>query len=117
MWQPCYPCAALVWSLHLNIVRMCRRRPDDADRSADASKKTASLRRFACGTRFWLFKRARSSRARGVPKSRGRRVAAGAAVIEMRHLMILFPNWQREHPVIVRRVAAAPGRPVRASVA
>ena len=43
MGQPCYPCAALVWSLHLNIVRMCRRRPDDADRSADASKKTASL--------------------------------------------------------------------------
>ena len=46
MWQPCYPCAALVWSLHLNIVRIRRRRPDDADRSADASKKPASLRAF-----------------------------------------------------------------------
>ena len=86
VWQPCYPCAALVWSLHLNIVRMCRRRPDDADRSEDASKKPASLRVLAVRTRFWLFKCARNSRARVVPKSRGRRVAAGAAVIGMRHI-------------------------------
>ena len=44
--QPCYPCAALVWSQLITIVRMCRRRPDGAERLADASKKPASLRRF-----------------------------------------------------------------------
>ena len=44
--QPCYPCAALVWSRPRPIVRMCRRRPDGAERLADASKKPASLRRF-----------------------------------------------------------------------
>ena len=56
VWQPCYPCAAL-------IVRMCRRRPDDADRSADASKKPVVVRRLAMRTRFGLF-RARETRGR-----------------------------------------------------
>ena len=64
------------------------------------SKKPASLRRFACGTRFWLFKCARNSRARVVPKSRGRRVAAGAAYIEMRRIDDISDYWQREHLVI-----------------
>ena len=64
VWQPCYPCAALVWSLHLNIVRIRRRRPDDADRSADASKKPVVVRRLAMRTRFGLF-RARETRGRG----------------------------------------------------
>ena len=41
---------------------------------------------LGCLNLFLAFSAARNSRARGVPKSRGRRVAAGAAVIEMRHI-------------------------------
>ena len=54
------------------------------------SKKPASLRSVLAVPGFWPFKHARNSRARGVPKSRGRRVAAGAAVIEMRRIKRYF---------------------------
>ena len=101
VWQPCYPCAIVVWSADMLPMRMCRRRPDGADRLAGASKKPASLRRFACRTRFWLFKCARSSRARGVPKSRGRRVAAGAAFVEMRRINDISRLAARAHPPFI----------------
>ena len=45
--SPCYPCAIVVWSAVMLPMRMYRQRPDDADRSAGASKKPASLRRLA----------------------------------------------------------------------
>ena len=55
------------------------------------SKKPASLRRFGLSEPvFWPFWCAATSRARGVPKSRERRVAAGAAPIEMRRIKRYF---------------------------
>ena len=53
--SPCYPCAIVVWSADMLPMRMCRRRPDDADLSADASKKTVVVRRLAMRTRFLAF--------------------------------------------------------------
>ena len=49
-------------------------------------KKTASLRVLGCLNLFLAFSAARNSRARGVPKSRGGRVAAGAASIEIANI-------------------------------
>ena len=83
MGQPFYQSAALVWSLHLNIVRMCRRRPANADWSADASKKPVVVRRFGHANPFWAFKaRAAKARARVVPNTHHGRVAAGAATAD-----------------------------------
>ncbi len=53
--SPCYPCAIVVWSADMLPMRMCRRLPDNADWSADASKKTASLRRFGLRDPFLAF--------------------------------------------------------------
>ena len=72
VWQPCYPCAALVWSLHLNIVRIRRRRPANADWSADASKKPVVVRRFGHANPFWAFKVRGEGAGAVVPNTRAR---------------------------------------------
>ena len=63
---------------------------------------------LGCLNLFLAFSAARNSRARVVQKSRRRRVAAGAAVIEMRRIKRYFRYWQREH-LVIHRHARGPG--------
>ena len=53
---------------------------------------------LAMRTRFGLLKCAAKARARGVPKSRRRRVAASAAFIEMRRIKGYFRYWAARAP-------------------
>ena len=107
--QPCYPCAIVVWSADMLPMRMCRRRPDDADRSADASKKPVVVRRLAMRTRLWLFKCARNSRARVIPNTHRGRVAAGGAFIEMRRINDISDFGSESTLAIIRHARAPSG--------
>ena len=74
------------------------------------SKKPASLCSVLAVPVFLPFKHARNARARLVPKSRGRRVAAGAAFIEMRRIKRYFRLLAARAPGHSRHARAPGGR-------